>query len=243
VGCLTMIRRAGPGLAALFFVWMAGCAAGEDRSPAEMLSIVSAGLEGVDRYTFRSSTTVRSGGIDLQELESYEGEIAGHAVREIRSLSGGDSLAADAAATPAARLAELARSGAEIRYAAEAPDGCVTLHVRLPDDAAAREIRSRLTRRFELAAKKALSEPVAGAGEDYRRTVADETARFRRELENLLSGLQAEATVLVTVDRKTMLPLKLEETVVIRYEAEGKPRTEEWVTRTTLDGFEGKPAS
>jgi len=252
VGCLLALRRAGLGLTILLAASMAGCAETDtDRTPAELLSIASAGLEGVDRYTFRSRTTVRSGGIILHELESYEGEIAGHAVRAIRSLSDGPAPAADEAETPASRLAELASPDAEIAYAGEAPEGCVALVVKLPADAATRDIGNRLTRQFELAADMAasgLADGVLRSGDGaeasaFRRALADETASFRRELDRLLAGLEAETTATVTIDRRTMLPVALEEKSVLKYEAGGRTRTEEWVTRTTLDGFDGRPSS
>lgn len=255
MGCRLAIRRIGWGLPVLLAVLQTGCAGPADgRPPEEMLSIASSGLEGVDRYTFRSRTAVRSGGVELQELESYEGEISGHAVRMIRGLSDGSARAAEAAATPAARLAELAKLEAEIDYAGEAPEGCVALELKLSGEAAARDIRARLTRQFELAAERAAS-GLAGADPgsadaadgadagDARRAVAEETARFRRELARMLESLEAETTVLVTVDRKSMLPLALDETSALRYAAGGRTRTEEWATRTTLGGFDGRPSS
>lgn len=241
MGCRSTLRRLGLGAAALIAVAQIGCASREvGREPAEMLSVASAGLEGVDRYTFRSRTVVRYDGIELQELESYEGEIAGHAVRMIRGLSGDSAWAADSAETPASRLAELAKREAEIGFAGEAPAGCVALRVKLSGEAAAQDIKSRLMRQFERAAEKAASGPAA---DGLRRAVADETARFKQELSRMLGGLRAETSVLVTIDRKTMLPLALEETTVLRYEAGGRMRTEERVTRMVLDGFDGRPAS
>ena len=241
------IRRFGCLIAALLASVQAGCAGPEpDGSPEEVLSVASAGLEGVDRYTFRSRTFVRSGGIELHELESYEGEIAGHAVRAIRSLSGGAAREDGAVETPASRLAEIARREADIAFA-DASACCLTLRVTLKGEAAARDVRERLTERFERAAKRAESGPEAaglvdaGTAEQFRRAAAREAARFRAELARMLEGLEAETTVFVTIDRKTMLPLRLEETTALRYQAGGKMRTEERVTRTTLEGFDGRP--
>ena len=252
MGCRIKVRAFGMALSALIAAAQAGCAGPEtDRSPSEVLAIASAGLEGVDRYTFRSRTAVRAGGVELQELESYEGEIAGHAVRMIRSLSGNSARESDEAETPASRLAELARRKAEVGYAGKAPACCLVLSVKLSGDEAARDVKARLTKQFEQAAKRAeeelagavLPDADAGKAEDFRGAVARETERFRRELARMLEGLEAEATVLVTIDRRTMLPLSFEETVVLRYEAGGRTRTEEQVTRTTLEGFDGRPSS
>jgi len=249
MGCRLTIRRLGLGAAILLAAVQIGCAGPETgRRPDEVLSIASAGLEGVDRYTFRTRTSVRFDGIELEE-ESYEGEIAGHAVRMIRSLSDGSAKAADPAATPASRLAELAKREAEVEFAEKAPAGCVALRIKLSGEAAAEDVRERLMRQFELAAKKAesgladgsLQAADAAAAEAYRRAVADETARFKESLTRMLKDLQAETGVLVTIDRKTMLPLQLEETTVLRYEAGGRVRTEERVTRMMLGGFDGKP--
>jgi len=251
MGCRLHIRRLGCGLSVLLAAMQIGCAGPEtDRSPSELLSVASAGLEGVDRYTFRSRTAVLSGGVELHELESYEGEIAGHAVRAIRGLSGGLAQAADAE-TPASRLAELAGKNAGIEYAGNAPEGCVALRVKLSGEEAARDVKARLTRQFERAAERAESEleesdlrgGEAASADKFRRALTRETKRFRRELDRLLEGLEAETTVLVTIDRRTMLPLELEEKTVLRYESGGRTRTEEQVTRTTLDGFDGKPSS
>jgi len=243
MGCRLTFRRLGLGAAALIAAAQIGCSdpAG-GRSPAEVLSVASAGLEGVDRYTFRSRTAVRYEGIELQELESYEGEIAGHAVRMIRGLSDGSAWAADSPETPSSRLAELAGRAAEIGFVEEAPEGCMLLRVKLSGEAAARDIRARLMRQFERAAVRAESGPAADV-DGFRRAVADETARSRRELSRMLDGLKAETSVLVTIDRRMMLPLALEETSVLRYEAGGRMRTEERVTRMVLDGFDGRPSA
>jgi hypothetical protein len=227
----------------------AGCLGTETESdPSEVLSVASAGLEGVDQYTFRSRTSVRSGGIELQELESYEGEIIGHAVRAIRSLSGGDGRASGAVETPASRLAALAAGKARIEFAGREAC-CLTLRATLAGEAAARDVRDRLVRRFEAAAERAKAEPEpdsraadAGAVKAFREAAKRETERLRRELDGMLKRLEAETTVLVTIDRRTMLPLKFEETTVLRYEAGGRKRTEETVTRTTLEGFDGRPS-
>ena len=82
-----------------------------------------------------------------------------------------------------------------------------------------------------------------GEAEAFRRAAAEETARFRQELNRALTSLEAETNILVTIDRKTMLPLSIEETTVLRYEAGGRTRTEEWASRTTLEGFDGRPSS
>ncbi|OUM96461.1 MAG: hypothetical protein A9Z00_13670 [Thermobacillus sp. ZCTH02-B1] len=242
------IRRFGCLLVALLASVQAGCAGPDaDENPEKVLSVASAGLEGVDRYTFRIRSFVRSGGIELQELESCEGEIAGHAVRAIRSLSGGSARAAAAVETPASRLAALARERARVEFA-DRDARRLMLRVTLEGDAAVRQVRERLVKRFERAAERAASERSlragadAGAAERYRAAVSRETERFRRELAGLLDGLEAEMTVLVTIDRRTMLPLELEETTVLRYEAGGRKRTEEQVTRMTLDGFNGRPS-
>lgn len=251
MGCRLLIRRIGCGLSILLAAMQIGCAGPEaDRSPSELLSVASAGLEGVDRYTFRSRTAVLSGGVELHELESYEGEIAGHAVRAVRGLSGGLMQAADAV-TPASRLAELAGKNAGIAYAGEAAEGCVALRVRLSGEEAARDAKARLRRQFERAAERAKSELAGGrlwggeaaSADEFRRALEWETKRFRRELDRMLEGLEAETTVLVTIDRRVMLPLEIEEKTVLRYESGGRSRTEEQVTRTTLDGFDGKPSS
>lgn len=243
MGCRLTIRRFGLGAAAFLAAVQFGCADPEGgRRPDEVLSIASAGLEGVDRYTFRARTAVRHGGIELQELESYEGEIAGHAVQTIRSLSDDSARTAGLSAeTPASRLAELARRKAEVEFADRAPEGCVALRIRLTGEAAAQDIKSRLMRQFEHAAEKAASGLGGGTAEAYRRAVEAETARFRQELARMLDGLQAETSAIVTIDRKTMLPVELEETAVLRYEAGGRTRTEERVTRMMLDGFDGRP--
>lgn len=222
------------------------------RTAEHTLELAAAGLEGVDRYGFRMKTIVSTGEHNAREIESYEGEITGHAKLRIRNTATGKIMqAADLTAgkrTPAGRLAELQRLDKTVSYASPVKGGTLLLRIELSPHASSRDAAERIRARFERAAEassaaadEAGKSKAAKSKTDYAEAAAEEIEQSRRELERMLDGLQAETVALLTIDRTTLLPLKLAETTVLRYEAAGRMREEKTVTSVEFDGFNGKP--
>lgn len=222
------------------------------RSPEETLAIAAAGLAGVDKYDFNVRTGLGYRQAKPYFIEEYEGRVIGHAKPTIRRASkGGESaLSADRQqlGSPAERLAAVQKLAQSVEYADSAEKGPnLSLSILLRPDAAAQAEAAFLRAAFERSAE-AVSPETIGSGngkadQRLRQAVREEIADSRRKLEAMLRTLEVEDRVYLTVDRSRMLPVRMEETVVMRYVSEGKKRVEKRVSTVTIGGFDGKPAA
>ncbi|HUC93380.1 MAG TPA: hypothetical protein VMS09_15390 [Paenibacillus sp.] len=253
-------RKAGPLFHA--FIWSllpallcGGCAdPHRARSPEETLAIAAAGLSGIDRYDFRVRTGLGYGQAQPRMTEEYEGKVIGHSKRTVRRTARGNEGAGNAKGSglrdPADRLSTVRKLAETVEYADPAEDGPnLTLRIRLRPDSAAEAEAASLRAEFERSAEAAGSETIrnaaggAKADQTLRRAVREEIAASRHRLEAMLRSLEVDDVVELSVDGSRMLPVRMKETVVMRYEADGRQRTEKRVTSVTFAGFDGKPVA
>ncbi|MFC0330755.1 hypothetical protein ACFOLF_02490 [Paenibacillus sepulcri] len=220
----------------------AGCASSvEDRSPKELLALTVSGLSGVDHYTFKGTTNIATGdGMVIKPL-SFQGTVKDHERLEVKSSDIGSS---EDVIHPLELLKQIedTASAAEL-VPAESGNTTAVLLVKTEEKAAAEKWTAKLRSEFkDLQNSMPLA---AGSGIRQQSTKAETEASFQKEwqaeitrsgrlLEDMLSTLQVSSTYKLIVDKKRLLPLRLQEHTILRYKTQGEQRQESRISDITF---------
>ncbi|MFD0959351.1 hypothetical protein [Paenibacillus chungangensis] len=235
---LIRITTAAVSLAFLFFA--SGCSAfGGKRTADQWLSLAYSGLAATDQYHFTGSLSMEVASGVMLEPHTFHGKVENHRNMTIQS---------DQAAgmtydwEPLQIMKRLNESNPSVQFAPEREghtqdNATVTLLVEeVPSDTKARW-EQHLKGEMEQLAEKGGS--AAGTMGEQQRLWEEEWERSWDELEGMLSSLQAKAEYLLVIDKRSMLPLKMEEVTTFSYEHHGKPTVESRHTSVRLDAFDG----
>ncbi|MFC5652143.1 hypothetical protein ACFPYJ_24105 [Paenibacillus solisilvae] len=227
-----------------FIIFMAGCASPVDhKSPEELLSLSVAGLSGIDRYNFHGQTGISIGDRVEVKSASFQGIVENHNQIQVKSneagaLNGiGDPLKLLKQIQATARKTELVKN--------ESGEWTAVLAVTADDKAATEAWIHNLKGQFELiekqvpAAAKAKSigpDPTSGTKQiKLMKAWKEELQRSKAEFEQMLSTLHAKSVYKLIVDRKHLVPLKLEENSVLHYNtSDGEQHLESRMTKMSF---------
>ncbi|MBW7474203.1 hypothetical protein K0T92_05560 [Paenibacillus oenotherae] len=222
---------------------IAGCGApSDDKTAEELLSLSIAGLSGIDHYTFSGVTGIAIADGSMPKPTTFEGTVEEH--HRIQMKRGREPGTAPMGSPY--ELLEQIQAGASSVVVVPSKSGSRTavLRVEMDRTAALREWRERLRSDFDKvihgtgtgmsAEGKAARMMQANKGAVLEREWQREINRSRRKLEEMLRTLDVQTAYTLVIDRKRMVPLRLQEQTVLHYEAGGEGHQESRETDITL---------
>lgn len=228
----------------------------EAHTPEETLALAASSLAGMDDYGFNVKTELSLGDAgNVYRSESYEGQVTGHHQLSVRLEKGLRPLAelSDEQQAryrnPAARLAELEKLGKTVSYVRGSDPGTIQLHIQLEPDSARNELEKQVFQQFETAARQIDPSIDADASDAKEMEGANamnaalqqEVERSRMKLREMLDTASIESELTVSIERARLLPLRMQETSVLRYRYNGRDFTERRATNVSFGGFDGRP--
>ncbi|MBD2871482.1 hypothetical protein [Paenibacillus arenilitoris] len=224
--------------ASKFCVWMivlavpltaCGDVAGR-RSPEEWLSLSYSGLAATDQYAFTGSMSMQTADGMTFKPQLFEGKVVDHEQLTLQTSSE-DPLHWN----PVQVLGALKDEHEEVRVVGGSSDGeTVTLRITEGKKASKEKWEQRL--------RQQLDQLMAGApSEDspYKDEWNAELARSKKELDAMLSTLEAEAEYELVIDRDRLLPLRMDEHTTFRFAHKGRELSEERKTSVRFQSFDG----
>lgn len=229
-------KRLGACLLALMLLQSAGCAADADgRTPEEWLSLTYSGLAAMDQYHFTGS--IRMGldeGIKFKP-QMFEGKVVGHQQLTIQSDEQNP-----VSWNPVDVLEKLNESNAGVKVIHEGvtetesgPAKTLTLQVVEKPEVTRQRWDGLLRQQFKDVAGGNIE--AANVSADWKSIVL----QSQKELEEMLSKLQATSRYEIVIDKQRMLPLKMEELTSFAYQRKGIPVKESRHTSVRFQRFEG----
>ncbi|WP_168121973.1 hypothetical protein [Paenibacillus sp. HB172176] len=224
----------------LIFVFAEGCTTDASKhTPEEWLSLSYSGLEAMDQYAFTGSTSMGLEGGVMFQPQTFEGRISNHEQLTIQSRQQGEH-----DWNPIEVLKTLNQSNQSVVISGEGADEAsstpiLTLRVEEAPDVTKERWSARLKEELE---------QVAGSG----REAADEGARSnrdevldasRQELQAMLETLVCSSVYDITIDRRRLIPLKMEEKTSFQYIRAGHAMKESRHTTVRLQDFDGSAAA
>ncbi|RAP78096.1 hypothetical protein [Paenibacillus montanisoli] len=226
----------------------AGCgSAADNKSPEELLALSVSGLSGVDRYAFSGNTGIGLTEISPIKAMSFQGTVENHSNVQVKANKP-NTLASAIHPLEILRQVEASAQKTELL---PAESGNRTAVLRITADAKkAKDIwTTRLRNEFSALEKKvpsalvskSQSKPGGGNGSEsaLEKEWMEELARSKVQLEKMLSTLQVQSQYRLIIDRKKLLPLKLEEKTKLKYRADGQTRTETRLTKLAFMNLNG----
>ncbi|MCQ6560379.1 hypothetical protein [Paenibacillus mendelii] len=216
-------------------VVMPGCQTTiHDKTPQEMLSLTVAGLAAVDRYTFTGTTAIYGADASSAKPITFQGSVEDH--NRVQVQSSEMTATANIVHHPYSLLKQIedtANTTEEI--AALSSDRTAVLRIEADQAAARRKWITEMNEAFERSVK---DDKTAADGHrrltvnessrsDYEQERATEISRLRKQLGEMLHSLEVQTSYRLVVDRKRLLPLKLQEHTVLQYKVEGQSQREE----------------
>ncbi|MCU6708981.1 hypothetical protein M6D81_09635 [Paenibacillus sp. J5C_2022] len=235
---LHRITTAVVGLA--FIIFASGCSTfGGKRTADEWLSLAYSGLAATDQYNFTGSMSMEVASGVLLEPHTFQGKVVNHQNMTIQSeQQGGVSYDWE----PLQVMKRLNESNASVQFVPERegqPEDTATVTLLVEEMPEATKARWEQHLKGEMEQLALKGTDAAGATAEQQRLLEKELERSRHELEAMLSSLKAQAQYMLVIDKRSMLPLKMEETTKFHYVMRGKPAVESRHTSVRLDAFDG----
>lgn len=221
----------------------AGCASPVDhKSPKELLSLSVAGLSGIDRYTFSGQTGIETE--DRVEVKStaFQGTVENHNQVQVKSNEVG--ALTGIIRNPLELLTQVQASAKKTELLkGESGEWTAVLAITSDEKTAAEMWRNNLKEQFKQIAKKmpasAKGNLIKAKSQSARDTFThewkEELIRSGAEFNQMLSTLHVNSSYRLVVDRKRLVPLKLEENSVLHYRtSDGEYHTESRKTQMTI---------
>jgi len=192
------------------------------------------GLAGIDNYSFIETSGVTSAAGIKSASVTYRGEVQEHN----RILLQSEDNHHTRSVTPPLELLTAIQASARHVELLPSKSGLRTAVLRIDLDPAAAAKQWEKQLNASIARLDNLNSPLSQAGDskalssigsnssEFDREWATEIARSKSELNELLRNLHVESMYMLTIDRKRLLPLKLQEHTVLQYEAKGAKRKE-----------------
>lgn len=235
---LLRITTAAVSLAFVFFA--SGCSAfGGKRTADQWLSLAYSGLAATDQYHFTGSMSMQVASGVMLEPHTFHGKVVNHQNMTIQSeQQAGNSYDWE----PLQIMKRLNESNPSVQFAPEREGhtkkgATITLLVEEVPSATKARWEQHLKGEMGQITEKGSSN--AGTTGEQQRLWKKELERSWGELEAMLSSLQAKAEYVLVIDKRSMLPLKVEEATTFYYEHHGKPTVESRHTSVRLDAFDG----
>jgi len=213
----------------------AGCdSLTDNQSPKELLSMSVSGLAGIDSYSFIETSGVTSAAGIKSAAVTYRGEVQEHN----RMLLQSEDNRHTRSVIPPLELLTAIEAGASHVELLPSKSGLRTAVLRVDLDSAAAVKQWEAQLNASITRLDSLNSPLSQTGgsktlssnqnksSEFDREWAEEIARSKSTLNDLLRNLHVESFYLLTIDRKRLLPLKLQEHTVLHYEAKGAKRKE-----------------
>lgn len=204
-----------------------------DRTPEEWLSLAYSGLASTDQYAFTGSMSIKTAaGLEFKP-EIFEGKVVDHKQLTVQTRSQ-DPLRFN----PVQVLQTLNETNDKVTIEnGGAGKDSITLYIKEMTEASTEKWKQRLRGELDRIGEDAELAPPDGSGQKAEWT--KELERSKRQLEEMLSTLQANTEYELVIDRDRLLPLSMDEQTSFRYSYKGKPASEERQTTVRFQSFDG----
>lgn len=208
-----------------------------DRTPEEWLSLAYSGLASTDQYAFTGSMSIKTAaGLEFKP-EIFEGKVVDH-----KQLTVQTSSQEPLRFNPVQVLQSLNETNEEVTIEnGGAGKDTITLHITEKSEASTEKWKQRLRGELDRIGEDAGLAPSAGSGQKDEWT--KELDRSKRQLEDMLSTLQAYTEYELVIDRDRLLPLSMDERTSFRYAYKSKPASEERQTTVRFQSFDGSTSA
>ncbi|MEK3884440.1 hypothetical protein [Paenibacillus sp. PL2-23] len=229
-------RRRLVAMLAAAWLTMAGCAGAASKlAPEEWLRLSYAGLAGMDQYSFAGAMSIGMAGGPPLKPQLFEGKVVDHHQLTIQSDIQ-DSLYWN----PVQVLETLSRSYERVAMlpATEAGAGSAdTVTIRVKEKPVESKNRWEKALREEL--EQVASDAALAADDAYTSERQALLVQASKELSLMLSSLEVETEYDIVIDRRLMLPLKMEENTVFTYDRNEERKRESRHTTVRFEAFNG----
>jgi hypothetical protein len=213
-----------------------GCAADADsRPPEEWLSLAYSGLAAMDQYHFAGSVSMGLDEAVMSKPQMFEGKVVDHEQLTIQSDE-----QTPVNWNPVDVLSKLSEANAGVSIIDEGvteteagPTKTLTIRVGEAPTITTKRWEGMLRQQFQEVAGSDIGK--ANASSNWKQIVE----QSRKELDEMLSQLQATSQYEIVIDKQRLLPLKMEENTSFSYSRGGKPVKESRHTTVRFQKFEG----
>lgn len=224
-------------------IFTEGCASPVvHKSPQELLSLSVAGLSGIDRYRFSGETGIETEDRVEVKPTAFQGTVENHNQVQVKSNEAG--ALTGIIRNPLELLKQVQSSAKKTELlSGESGERTAVLAITSDDKSAAKMWRNNLKEQFMQIANKmpaySKGNSINANSQFTRDTLAHEwkaeLIRSGAEFNQMLSTLQVNSSYRLVVDRKRLVPLKLEENSVLHYRtSDGEHHTESRKTEMTF---------
>lgn len=225
-GCLLLLM--------LSAAMLSGCSMVQERSPEQWLSLSYTGLAAMDQYAFTGSMRILlSGGVEFKP-ETFEGKVTDHEKLTLQSNSK-EALYWN----PMQLLESLNNANEQVTISGEGIDDATnteTITLQIVEDRKVSKQRweQRLQQQLDTLAQQA---PLGNS--ILTKEWQQELERSRKELHEMLRTMKVNAVYELVIDKKRLIPLKLDNKTEFNYEKQNKPLTESRHTMIRFNSFDG----
>ncbi|WP_138751711.1 hypothetical protein [Paenibacillus sinopodophylli] len=215
----------------LGLVFLGGCGStGKQRTPQEWLSLSYSGLAATDQYAFTGSMSMKTEGGLSFEPEIFEGRVVDHQQLTLQTSS------TDPLHWNPVQVLEALNESSEEVYIVEDNKDADTIKLMLKEAASLSNERwkQRLLQQLDQ-----LGANMPAAESPYFHEWTKELNSSRKQLEAILTTLEAETEYELVIDRDRLLPLEMKEETVFRYRKADKPFSETRKTTVRFQSFDG----
>lgn len=201
-----------------------------NHTPDEWLSLSVAGLASTDQYAFSGQTTVSTAeGWTFVPLK-FNGKVVDHEQLAAKT-DDGHTLEW----SPVELLRQIKKDDKRVSFSPTSNGSdSVILQINMNDTTASEMWKTRLTEEVNHLADNA---PLMDGS--YKQAWIKELDQSRRELSDMLKKLKVTTQYELVIDRKTLVPRKLNEQSVFTYTKGNQHREEKRITNVTFDSYNG----
>ncbi|GKU78473.1 hypothetical protein [Paenibacillus sp. L3-i20] len=212
-----------------------GCTgSSKQRSPEEWLSLSYSGLAAMDQYAFTGSLSIGIGEGAMLKPQTFEGKIVNHHQLTLQS-EGQDHMKWN----PVNILKSLKESNEKVEIIKEGTEkslgaDIIVLHVW--EDAETAKLRWKKTLTEQLDQLTGNNIIAGSATSNSYKTVIEQS---RNELNNMLNSLMVDSQYDLIIDKKKLIPLKMDERTAFSYFKNGQQANESRHTMIRFQSFDG----
>ncbi|MBH5316788.1 hypothetical protein I6N90_03050 [Paenibacillus sp. GSMTC-2017] len=209
-----------------------------NRSPKEWLSLSYSGLAAMDQYAFTGSMSMGMGEGMMFKPQTFEGKIVNHHQLTLQSEQQ-DPLYRNPvdvlrSLNESHKAIEIIKDGTEESTAA----GIIVLRIWDDRNVVKKNWSKKLNEQLDqLAGNHLIAETVGGK---EQKIVLEQS---KIELNNMLDSLEVDSQYEIIIDKKKLIPLKLEEQTLFSYMRNGNPTKEYRHTNVRFQSFDGSVAN
>ncbi|MNZ88831.1 hypothetical protein D3C78_1077320 [compost metagenome] len=208
-----------------------GCSGlSKQRSAEEWLSLSYSGLAATDQYSFSGSMSIKTaGGLEFNP-QIFSGKVVDHKQLTVQSGSE-DPLHWN----PVQVLGALKNGSRKVSILREDSSAdTITLLIEETEASSKKSWEQRLRAQLDQVGAN-----VPQGGGAYRNEWVKELERSRLQLDAMLNTLQAKTAYELTIDRKRLLPLRMDEKSSLTYLQNGRGASESRYTTVRFQSFNG----